>query len=170
MKITTFADSVGLIVEHLRREFVRSGNPLYAWRAYRVTRNRAFGEPLPIPPWVAEYLDGCAEALLTGTKAPDALKLTTPGGGHSKHRQLADRDRNSELVSYIEFLIQADDAEVDRLCGPRLRGESKLAQVCKFVAQATKDRRNQFGVELPLSAATIENIYGERKKKARKPK
>ena len=41
------------------KQFRRTGNPIYAWESWRIARHNG----TPIPVWVAEYLDRCADAV-----------------------------------------------------------------------------------------------------------
>ena len=41
------------------KQFRRTGNPIYAWASWKIARHNG----LPLPVWVAEYLDRCAGAV-----------------------------------------------------------------------------------------------------------
>ncbi len=63
-------------LERCRRDFDATGNPLYAWEAWgviRLTERSGNHESLPVPEWLAVYLDDCGNQLLgwqsrTGTE------------------------------------------------------------------------------------------------------
>src|SRR4051794_9929925 len=123
------------ILEHLHRQFLKKRNPLYAWEAYLLTRRRpdevsidergevdlTAGTPRPLPQWVAEYFDQCADALLYGECSEVALQLATRGGGHGKYRQWANESRNSEILEFVNFWMRLKRNEVseeDIFLGP----------------------------------------------------
>jgi hypothetical protein len=96
------------IVDHLRRRFEGDGNALYAWEALRLARRAQ----IPVPEWVATYLDACAQALLDGSKPAEALDLAVRGG-HGKLRQVQDHSRDIGIYSRIEFLQRCEANDFD---------------------------------------------------------
>lgn len=170
-------DVTTLMLEHFRQQFARDGNPLHVWSAYQLARRRRVPclredgeldtmtcEPLPLPEWVADYLDRCAEALLAGTPPGPALGLAIKGGGHSKFKQLADRSRDGGIYSYIEFLMGLEREEV-RPDHPILaswqrgeQGAAKLDLICEYIAEQTQHQGNAFSSK-PLSSKTIRDLY-----------
>jgi hypothetical protein len=55
-------------LEFEEQEFQRTGNPVYAWGAYRTAR----AARLPVPDWVLGYLDGAADMLARLALEPPA--------------------------------------------------------------------------------------------------
>jgi len=161
-----------ILFDALHAEFVRDGNPLHAWKAYKWSR--AWSHPLP--DWAAAYFDDVSAALLKGTPPTTALRFATKGG-HSKWRQLADDHRNVEIYSVIDGLMKTkldssmqtkrgdlrrEFRDLKWLFKKPLRGESKLDRICERVA-ADMRRPNAVTLdgrkERPLSAKTLHDIY-----------
>jgi len=168
--MTTVVGSVAitaLFIEDLHKQFVKDDNPLHVWQAYQWSRR----PPRPLPDWVADYFDHCAEALLGGLPPSHALRLATKGG-HSKFRQFADDSRDIGIFSYLDFCMSLtrddlpdDYDDPDGLFGPLLRGETKLDRLCDDVAAETQRPRNGFDSK-PLSAKTLRDLYFRLKPKS----
>jgi hypothetical protein len=65
-------------VERCHRDFAATRNPLYAWEAWgvvRFTSRSDFHEPLALPEWLGEYLDGCGRQLLGWLPSLDQGRL-----------------------------------------------------------------------------------------------
>lgn len=78
----------------LRAAFDETGAGLHALRAWRATRATA----LPLPEWVAEYIDRAAAAAddaSTTAEAAQAFALAHPGGGPSRAPAQADEQMNA---------------------------------------------------------------------------
>jgi hypothetical protein len=103
-----------LVVEHLRRTYERTGNPLCVWQARVFTRKAR----RPTPAWVEDYLDKAGKALLEGTRSEAALGLAVKGG-HGKHLQFSDARRDVAIVNRIDFLREW--ASMDRRPGRKRR-------------------------------------------------
>jgi len=151
--ITSSADLTAFILEGLHRQFVEDANPLHVWWAYRFTRTTKS----PVPEWVADYLEHCAEDLTAGAPPSRALRLATKGG-HSKFRQLATASRDTGIFSYVDFCMQLQPDDVEPPMPPLLRGESHLDRICEHVAEETQRPTNGFSSK-PMSTKTVRDIY-----------
>ena len=164
-------DITTYVIEHLHQKFLKDGHPLHVWQAYRWTRR----PPRPLPDWVADYFNQCADALLAGIEAEKALGLHVKAG-HGKQRQFADAKRDFHIYSHVDQMmtLTRDDlpddedltkdqrAQVAKLFPPRLRGESKLDRICVRLARETQRKGNDWSSE-PLEPRTIRNIYFRQK-------
>jgi hypothetical protein len=157
------------ICEGLEKRFIEDRNPLYAWDAYQIARQAK----VPVPDWVAVYLDACAQKLAAAIEPHVALGLSTKGG-HSKVAQKRSRDRDVGVFSRVEFLMgitpedMSDPPETYRrlLDKKGLRGESRAERIFAHVARETAMRGHRYpGVKKPLSAKTVAAIYYRLKKR-----
>jgi hypothetical protein len=86
-----------------RAAFHRTLNGVHAWLGYSTARRLR----LPVPEWVAKYLDDCAADILAsdGTRTPtaiaDALSLRTKGGGKSARARAKTSLRQLSVAEYV---------------------------------------------------------------------
>jgi hypothetical protein len=96
----------------LEREYTDTGSPLYVWMAW----NRAREASLPIPDWVASYLDAAAEKLLAidpkislldrRKEVENALALGGRPGKASGISRFHRFERDFDLANEIQDLIE----------------------------------------------------------------
>lgn len=89
-------------------QFKATGNPIYAWWAYR--RARQLGEP--IPPEILEHFDGIAEAILTIASGPPADPKKRPidiAKGLGLHTSQPFNDYRKDQ-KYVRFLALVEDS------------------------------------------------------------
>jgi hypothetical protein len=107
-------------LERFEEAFREEDNPLFAWAAFCIARERR----RPIPEWVLQYLEGAAKRLFIkppGKKIPEhvsaALWIRTYG-------------RGSSISRYFDLLerLQAVEAVINRIEGPPPR--PTLEQAC----------------------------------------
>lgn len=71
------------LLQHLRDRFEATGNGVHAWRAWALARS--LGEA--IPPWILDFVDGCADSILDESYRGDGFEqgmaledfMRTPG-------------------------------------------------------------------------------------------
>lgn len=128
--------------------FNMTGNPIHAWTAYRLARQRRF----PVPGWVYLYLDGCASQLLKpdGTQSPEsvtrALRLDTRKGGSSAARRARTERRNLAIVNHV-LLMQKGKLAVPGVPPGTSR---KVLNDIIFA---------EVGSQFHLSTTTVKNIF-----------
>src|SRR5690349_11129698 len=103
IRITSRADLVAYLLARQRADFLRTSNPVYAWRAYQIARSAG----APLPEWVLVYFDECAVALASAKTSDEiaaALQLATKGGGPSQRHRTATHDRHEEMIEAVHYL------------------------------------------------------------------
>lgn len=103
------------LARRLEAEHRESGNALYCWKAWALSRE--FSRPLPA--WAAAYLDGAAARLLACAAKPPA------NVGRTLARSLrfqVGRGRGSEFAAFAVF--RRNVAIADTVRGARERGET----------------------------------------------
>src|SRR4051812_19808755 len=85
-------------LKYLERSSKDEDNPLYAWWAFVICRERG----APLPKWVLAYLDHCAANLLRGELQQNALGLKKSG---HKFRRFETTWRNLRISMKLESLL-----------------------------------------------------------------
>lgn len=83
--------------------YLKTGNPIHVWRAYRIARMCG----LPVPSGILAYFDECAEKAVTAKnnkEIADAFGLAQHGGGASKVTQAETDTRDFEIVARFFYL------------------------------------------------------------------
>ena len=103
------------VIETLLFGQFEDGDVLAAWEAWREARKRG----KPIPDWVLEYLDSCAEKLVTGPPDYDNRESNRPfianslgfkGSGPGPWKKRENRAKLEDAISYVhQLLVEAGD-------------------------------------------------------------
>ncbi len=158
--------STAAIAEHfIGREhvpYLKTGNPIHAWRAYRVARALGVCQPT----WVLDYFDRCADKVVDATdnaQIASALGLAQRKGGVSKPRQAKTNIRNFDIVSLFLSLKErptSNDIRASAAKAPhavRAALEPLLADVIN-VRENDTGLMQQVAEEYGLSAMTVRGI------------
>jgi len=134
----------------LQHHYQETGNPLFIWEAYQETRKAL----LPIPGWVAEYLDQVAERAITVEQySPEVTEYImgfrkTPdgpgtGGGASLIKQRKTYSRKMNTIIHAIFMKKG-------------RPEMSLDDICNFLANEMQE-----GDGIDITGDTIKKWYYE---------
>ena len=135
-------------LQELEKAYDKSENPMFAWTAWDYAR----GLKLPIPPWVFEYLDGCARALVDSPrndKISDdefhTIKMDIPA--------LLGFSSKAPFVRFREWYIKLDAVSFVRTI---LELDSKSKTAFRQAADMVKERYGE-----DRSERTIKNWHNE---------
>lgn len=105
MKVTSFRDLAEYLIAQQHADYVRTGNPVYAWRAFQIARSKnekGTRSTKQVPEWVLDYFDRCAAGL---PKADSPKKVAQALGLNEKvkqqRRKVRFHARNQRIVEWI---------------------------------------------------------------------
>lgn len=183
-------DLTAHLIDTCRERFLKDGNPLHVWAAYRLARRKVVPrpgpsgfsplnvapparplEPLPLPNWITEYLDLCADQLLDGDDPKEALLMWVPSG-HGHHSQLMNLERDENMTAFIDTLLslepadaieavksmQLDREEVEDFIAVFEQGRPTADHICVIVAAITERPGNPFSSKA-LSYEMVRSTY-----------
>jgi hypothetical protein len=149
----------------LDREYVpylKTSNPIHAWQAYRIARKCG----VPLPAWVLDYFDRCAEKVIIATdntQIAQAVELAQKGGGASKTRQAKKNARNFDIVS--RFLSLKERPTHDEIRASAAEAPKAVRTAVDAMLRDAIDVRDndtslmqQVGEEFDLSADSVRDI------------
>ena len=108
----TFRVFVEYLIERQHADYLRTGNPIYAWRAMQIARveKTRGGHSAAVPEWVMEYLDACAVAV---QKAANPESVAAALGMFEKHKHSNPRKKgllHARDERIVETVLAARDA------------------------------------------------------------
>ena len=110
------------VLPYLEVQEATTGNPFFAWEAYRLCRE--FGAT--VPDWVLGYLDRAARALLSGEDERRALGFVSSRGRAGRVQEFKRTERNVQLALDVRAILGEDEERF---------GQAKLTAACKKVAE-----------------------------------
>lgn len=142
------------VLETMRAEFAKFGNPLVLWGAYRLARNLRRGpdgQALPVPTWILEAFDAVADrcadanngAAVNGDWTKTIVRMfgfTTTTGGPTDPFLASTRQECERLADAIarggplETLLQRLTARQTRCTALEQQLAVRLAQTPTYVA------------------------------------
>lgn len=102
-------------------EYLRTGNAIYAWRAFQIARSKnekGIRSTTQVPEWVLDYFDRCAAALPQADspkKVAQALGLSEKVKQQRRKMKLHGRDQR-----IVEWILDARERELAKPPSERL--------------------------------------------------